>query len=117
MNVRFGYIYRDAANYKKGAEVVFRVENQLSINQVVNRANKLLSYGVNFIAEDLSVPEVFLYQGGEYSFDDELDHDAHESCGFRVTTDPVTDEQDRSIEAFVALLESEMPKALERLPY
>jgi hypothetical protein len=98
-NVEFIYLYRDGGNYKKFGRVVFPNPEQLSPEALEIELRRALWGGDLFIASQIRVPEVFLFAGGEFSFDD---HCYHELGGLRATEDIPNDKHDRSISEFLA---------------
>jgi len=60
-NVRFDYMYRDRDNYKRGGEVVFANPEGLDLEVATARLSAAMDGGVNFIAHQLGIPNVFLW--------------------------------------------------------
>jgi hypothetical protein len=71
-NVEFIYLYRDGGNYKKWGRVVFSNPDGMGSDSVEERLRQGFLQDGLFIASQIRVPEVFLYAGGEFSFDDHL---------------------------------------------
>ena len=94
MNSRFGYIYRDASNWKKYGEVVFAGAPDEGL---VQRLVATLDSGELFIAEQVRVPDLFFDDWP----DEQEDHCWHEFHGLKATDQAPTDEFSRSIEEFV----------------
>jgi len=104
-NVRFEYLYRDASNYKRYGSVVFADTDQLSagLPEIESRIRKSLMTNDNFMAHQVRVPELFLYELGGATEDD---HCLHEFFGVETTTHPTDDTFCRSISEFVREVES-----------
>lgn len=120
-NTRFTYLYRDADNYKNFGAVVFAgiIDSELR-----RRFERALDGGEYFIAEQLGVPEVFLWDpdAPDYDIDDEhtwpeelgagkykinaSDHCWHEFDDFELTADAPTDVRRRTIGVFVSDVEN-----------
>lgn len=99
MNLRFEYLYRDAANYKAWcALVVSNPGDAHSAATAEQAASKVLIDGAWFVAAAADLPDL---RGDEW--DDELDHDWHELHGFAETDVPPDDPRGRDIRG---LLES-----------
>jgi len=105
MAVVFGYMYRDASNFKNSGEVVFEGEYSKELEERLEAAFDSQQF---FKPSRIGVPEVFLYEDG-YEYDEDNDHPWHEFCGLSVAPDykPVNDEDGRSIEDFVKQVEDE----------
>jgi len=101
-NVRFNYLYRDAANYKAFGEVVFANPDNLAIKSADRRLCARFDSGEFFIASQLGIPEVFLWKQGEFPLD-VADHCFHEFSGLEETDDPATDS--RTLAEFVRAVE------------
>jgi hypothetical protein len=116
-NTEFSYMYRDASNYKKSGSVVLVGVITPELEQ---RLKKTLDGGRLFIAGQVSVPEVFLWNAemdydshnppadlkkGEYVISDD-DHCWHEFTGVFPSEDDVFDKDGRTIDQFVAAFES-----------
>jgi hypothetical protein len=97
-NVRFQYLYRDGANYKKWAEVVFSNKEALPVEGVNRSLRNAFLPDALFIARQIRVPEVFLTADYPLTPDD---HCFHEFYSVEATADPPTDEHERSLERFV----------------
>jgi hypothetical protein len=98
-NVEFSYLYRDGGNYKKFGRVVFSSPERLDARALERELRRLFWEGNLFIASQIRVPEVFLYAGGKFSFDD---HCYHEFDSLRATEDTCDDKHGRSISEFLA---------------
>ena len=98
-NLKFHYLYRDASNYKKWAEIVFSNSEGLSIEAAERRLKDSLLPDGLFIARQIRVPEVFLFTEYPPSPDDHCFHEFH---SFETTSGPTTDEWGRSALDFIS---------------
>jgi len=101
-NVRFRYLYRDASNYKKWADVVFSNGGRLSVGTAVRKLRKGLLYRDLLIASQVRLPELFLFEECPATEDDHCFHEFH---SLEVTNDPATDRLGRSIGGLVMEVE------------
>jgi len=94
--VRFNYLYRDGSNYKKFGHLVLTNPDNLTIDVINQRLVNCLIDHVNFVANQVDVPEVF------FDDEDDDDHYWHELEDAELTSDSVTDERSitQLIEAF-----------------
>lgn len=101
MSVRFSYIYRDASNYKGTGETIFAGSySDAEVDALVGRMRKAMSDGENFVASQVGVPSVFLWDSAGYAPDSD-DHGWHEfSCIELVDREP-TDSGGRTFAQFV----------------
>jgi len=98
-NIKFNYLYRDAGNYKKWADIVFSNPERLTIGAITKAlGGSFLADGL-FIAQQVRVPEVFLSAEGGVTEDD---HCFHEFDSVEVSSEIPTDAHHRSIREFVA---------------
>ncbi len=98
-NIKFSYLYRDAGNYKKWANIVFSNPDGL-IAEVVNRTLvDTLSPDGLFNAHQIRVTEAFLFERGNANSDD---HCFHEFDSVEATSKSATDAYSRSISQFLA---------------
>jgi len=98
-NVEFSYLYRDGGNYKKFGRVVFSNSEQITceaIQKVLTEA--FLEEGL-FIADQIRIPEVFLFANDQLSFDD---HCYHEFDAVRATNEQPSDVHKRTVSEFAA---------------
>ena len=98
-NVEFTYLYRDGSNYKKWGRVVFSNPDLLSSDSVENDLQRAFLQDGLFIASQIRVPDVFLYAGEAFSFDD---HCYHEFDSARPTLKAADDVHRRTITEFLA---------------
>ena len=101
-NIRFGYLYRDASNYKQHGEVILSNETLLAIEEIDQQIRSHLSDGSFFIARQVQLEERF------FTVVNEDDHPWHEFVQVESTTDPIFDpvpEIKRDIAQFLQELE------------
>ena len=113
MNTKFTYLYRDGANNKRFGSVVFTGMIDDGMKAAFNGA---LDDGSFFIAHQVRVPEVFLWDPkanydpetftgttppGHYIIVDSVDHGWHQAHEFGETTDEPTDEHNRTVAQFI----------------
>src|SRR6266702_1260669 len=103
-NIKFQYLYRDASNYKKWADVVFSNDEGLSIDAVMKAVRDGLSRDALFLAHQVRLPEVFLF--AEYHLTPD-DHCFHEFYSVEVTSDVPDDPYSRSVRQFVTEVATE----------
>lgn len=95
----FDYLYRDASNYKDTGCVVF-LGDGMSIREARRRLTVAFDSGLCFVADQIDIPEVFLWN--LYSIADD-DHCWHECEGLERTTAQATDP--RTLTEFVEAVE------------
>jgi hypothetical protein len=114
-NARFAYLYRDASNYKRQGEVIFSNPDDLDVQEMEAQIVRALQDGRNFVASQVRVPEVFLWDAqADYDPDhppagvrpggyvvNEDDHGWHEFDRLTETGAPATDEHGRTLVQFV----------------
>lgn len=98
-NLEFRYTYRDGSNYKKSGRVIFSNPERMRSESVTEELQRAFDGGDLFIAGQIRLPEVFLWAGGNFSYDD---HCYHEFEMARLTADVATDTHGRSIGEFLA---------------
>jgi hypothetical protein len=103
-NVKFSYLYRDAGNYKNSGEVVLSNPESIEIESVRIRLTRAFEQGDLFLADQVRVPEVFLFREGCATSDD---HCFHEFRSVEPTSEPAHDKHHRSISQLVAEVERE----------
>ena len=59
-NIKFNYLYRDAANYKKHGSVIFDNPNNIELSEVETLIRSKLIDGQWFYADEWALPELFL---------------------------------------------------------
>ncbi len=102
-NAKFVYLYRDADNYKAWGSVVFRNPKRLDCRQLSERLRAAMMVDQTFVADQIGVPEVFLFRS---RFATDSDHCYHEFCVIEETHESPDDVIDRAIEQFVDEVES-----------
>ena len=102
--MKFNYLYRDAGNYKKWGEVTFNNSEKMTVEEVSLRLTKAFDSGNLFIAEQIDIPEVFLFPEWDLSHDD---HCFHEFFSVEISGESPTDKEGRSIKTFVEEVEFE----------
>lgn len=98
-NIKFRYLYRDAGNYKKRGEVVFRNPDELSCNFISKVLRERFMVDGLFIAHQIRIPDSFFYTRGEANSDD---HCYHEFDKIELTADAPNDQHQRSMSQFLA---------------
>jgi hypothetical protein len=99
-NVSFEYLYRDASNYKDNGWIVLQGD-RMSVREANKRLSSAFDSGLYFIADQIDIPEVFLWKLYPVSDDD---HCWHEFEGLERTTAQATDP--RSLTEFVEAVEN-----------
>lgn len=97
-NVRFRYLYRDGNNFKNWADVVFRDPNHMDLRRSKRILERSFQPDGLFIADQVRLPEVFLYNGCQANGED---HCFHEFYSLERTPDHANDRFNRSIGEFV----------------
>jgi hypothetical protein len=98
-NIKFNYLYRDAGNYKKWAEVVFSNTDRLTIKSVTKALREAFMPDGLFTAHQIRIPEAFLFTQGDATSDD---HCFHEFYSIETSLIVPTDPHSRSIRQFIA---------------
>jgi hypothetical protein len=98
-NLEFSYLYRDGGNHKKWGRVVFSNPERASNESVKRRLRQTFLQDGLFIANQIRVPDVFLYAEGQFSFDDHCYHEFDET---RPTAKEADDVHRRTITEFLA---------------
>ena len=98
-NIKFSYLYRDSGNYKKWAEVIFSNPDGLTLEAVTKALEDDFLQDGLFIAHQIRIPEVFLFDQGDASSDD---HCFHELDSVEASLEAPTDGHSRSISQFIA---------------
>jgi hypothetical protein len=103
-NIRFKYFYRDGSNFKKWGTVIFSNAEELPVAAVAESLQKQMSPDGYFIASQVNVPEVFLFDDYQLNPDD---HCFHEFDSVEVIEDTANDRIGRSIGEFIEEVEQE----------
>jgi len=96
-NIRFTYLYRDGSNYKNWAAAVFSNPDGLTCEALKKKFAKAFLTDGLFIADQVRIPEVFLWNAQSIDSDD---HCFHEFDAIENTNDPPDDQHGRSIREF-----------------
>ncbi len=96
MNIKFEYLYRDAANYKNWGDVIFNNVSGSDINALESKLRGVLIDGEFFVVKDFDVPDLRFPEHV-----DELDHDWHAFHALECTEEPPNDIRNRDILEFV----------------
>ncbi|SHN25745.1 hypothetical protein [Mucilaginibacter sp. OK098] len=97
-NIKFNYLYRDSANYKKYGAVIFANPDNIELSERETLIRSKLIDGQWFYADEWGLPELF---GG--TFDYRIDPTWHEFEGVEYSNELAI--QFIAIEKFKALLE------------
>jgi len=100
-NIKFGYLYRDASNYKMWGEVIFTNPDGIALDYINNRLKLAFDFKAYFIADQINIEEVFF----EDITDD--DHCYHEFYSVEFTEKKGTDPLNRTITSFLKQVELE----------
>lgn len=98
-NIKFSYLYRDAGNYKKWADVVFSNQDEVALESVARSLKAAFLQDGLFIADQIRIPEAFLFDRGDTTSDD---HCFHEFNSVEISPDDANDQYSRSIDEFIA---------------
>lgn len=102
--IKFTYLYRDSSNYKAWGEIIFSNLEKLSLEEIDLRLRKGFDTDGIFTANQVQVPEIFLFANGNITSDD---HCFHEFYSVEVTEELPNDQLGRSIKVFVEQVELE----------
>lgn len=101
-NIKFNYLYRDGSNYKSWGEVIFLNPENLAVNEVEVKLLNAFLPDKQFTANQISVPEKFLFTNGKFT---EYDHCFHEFDCLEICQENPTDVLERSITDFLKDIE------------
>ena len=101
-NIKFNYLYRDGSNYKSWGEVVFTNPNQLTLEEIETRLINAFLPDKLFIANQVFIPEQFLFISGKFT---KFDHCYHEFDSVEICQENPTDDLGRSINDFLKVVE------------
>jgi hypothetical protein len=101
-NIKLIYLYRDAGNYKKWAEVVFSNPDRLALEAVTKALSDAFLTDGLFIAHQIRLPEAFLFNEGDATSDDQC---FHEFAIAEITLEVPNDSHSRSISQFITEVE------------
>jgi len=99
MNIKFCYLYRDAANYKNFNEAVFLNPAVMGREEIEKAIRKNLIDGQWFVSRKWNLTDMHFK---EFEYDSEIDHDWHEFEAIEETSEDATEEN--SIEDFLLLV-------------
>jgi hypothetical protein len=99
VNIKFEYLYRDAANYKNWGDVIFRNASGSSINELDEKLRNALIDSEFFVAVDVDIPDLRFE-----THIDEFDHDWHVFHALQYTEEQPNDIQNRDIKEFVGCI-------------
>jgi hypothetical protein len=102
-NIRFNYLYRDGSNYKSWGEVIFLNSENLAVNEIIVRLLDAFLPDKQFIADQISIPEIFLFINEKITKDD---HCYHEFDCIEICEEDATDSLERSISDFLREVET-----------
>ncbi len=102
-NIQFDYQYRDAGGSKACDSVIFANPDNLDMEAIKLRLERALWETEFFIADQIRIPELFLYSDG--SICETLDHCFHTFDGLETTSQSPTDTHNRSIGEFIQEVE------------
>lgn len=102
-NVSFNYLYRDGGNFKAWDRVIFSNPENLALNEIEAKLIEAFMQDKQFIADQIAVPEKFLFVNGKFT---KYDHCFHELDCVEVCEENQTDTLDRSIAEFLNDVES-----------
>lgn len=97
-SIKFVYLYRDGANYKSWNDVIFENPDKLILNEIEGSLNISFLPDKLFIANQISVPEIFLFLEGSLT---RFDHCYHEFDHVEICEERSTDILNRSILNFL----------------
>lgn len=96
--IKFEYLYRDEANYKRFADLIFDNPLQRSAAAIESAVRSALIGKTWFVADQVGIPELFLFLDGVVT---ENDHCLHEFVRVDVVTHETVGKTHGSIEAFL----------------
>lgn len=97
-NIKFIYLYRDGANYKTWNDVIFENPDNLSLDEIERSLSLSFPPDKLFIANQISIPEIFLFLDGNFT---KHDHCYHEFDHAEICEEQPTDMLNRSIAIFL----------------
>jgi len=86
MNIKFEYLYRDAANYKQFGEVIFSNPSAMELATIDAQIRKQLIDNEWFYPAKWGLKDLHYF-----AWDVELDHIFHEYIGIFPTDEPATE--------------------------
>jgi hypothetical protein len=101
-NIKFNYLYRDGSNHKSWGEVVFANPENLTLDEVDKKLVDAFLPDQLFVANQISIPEKFLFLDGKFS---KYDHCYHEFDCVEICEESPTDYLGRSVTVFLREVE------------
>lgn len=102
--VRFEYLYRDADNYKKYGELFFNNPLDQSMNSLERHITSLLIDQVWFVAHQINIPNLFLFDSFKPN---DADHCYHEFVSVQTQTKGLElDSTEGSIDELITRIEN-----------
>ena len=98
-NIKFKYLYRDGSNFKRWSDVVFPNPHDLPLEVAAKSLGNAFDKDGLFVAHQIRIPEVFLYDEGHANADDHCFHEFYEVVG---SSEIPSDLYGRSIDQFIA---------------
>lgn len=92
LNVTFAYVYRDAGNNKIYHDVIFNNPEALDIQEITPMLENALIQGEYFLPHLVNLPRLQFETENE-----ELDHEWHEFISLEMTSERVTDSEQRTL--------------------
>jgi hypothetical protein len=109
-NISFVYLYRDASNYKQWGQVTFANLQGDDADDLALRLRRAMMVDSTFIAGQVRVPSLFLFETMPMNDDD---HCLHEFDSFGIVDEHPNDQHGRSILEFVQEVERVARKGWE----
>src|ERR1043166_9909332 len=97
VNIKFCFLYRDAANFKNYGKVIFSNPINLTLEQVQRSLVSNLIDGEYFYADKWKVPDLH-----SFIYNSQLDHDFHEFRCVELTNERPTVQ--RTVDEFLQLI-------------
>ena len=101
-SIKFVYLYRDASNYKQWGQVTFPNPEGIDANSLDRRLRRVMMIDSTFMASQVLVPDLFLFNTMLVNEDD---HCLHEFDSLEIVNEPSNDGHGRSILEFVRQVE------------
>jgi hypothetical protein len=97
-NIRFNYLYRDGANFKSWGEVIFSNRSDRKVDEIETALLSAFLPDKQFIASQISIPEVFLFGSDKPT---KYDHCFHEFDRVEICNENSSDILERSVSDFL----------------
>lgn len=82
-NIKFSYLYRDGANYKKFHSVIFSNPTNIDLQEIETLIRSKLIFGEWFYVDQWKLPDLHFE-----TWDKEIDHTFHEFESVEYTDEP-----------------------------